>query len=340
MRILIDVTHPAHVHFFKGAAKIWKQHGHEVRFVAREKEITTQLLNEYVIPFETLSKIRKGLLGLSIELIEHQANLLRIIKEFRPDVILNIGGTFVVHVGRLKGIKTCVFTDTEHAKLANSITFPFASYICTPESFSMDLGKTHFRYNGYQELAYLHPQHFKPNLATLDHLELEPETYFVLRFVSWGASHDVGQRGLSDNEKIQLVEGLISRGRVLITSEGELPKGLESYKMSINPIYIHDLLYFAKMYIGEGATMATEAAILGTPSIYLNPLGSGNMSEIIHKYQLMYHFTDTPIPIDKILDFVDDKTLKSTHKGRLEHLLEDKIDVTQWMVKFVEQMRV
>ncbi len=42
MKILIDVTHPAHVHFFRGAARELTDRGHQVRFVAREKEMTTR----------------------------------------------------------------------------------------------------------------------------------------------------------------------------------------------------------------------------------------------------------------------------------------------------------
>jgi len=72
MRILIDISHPAHVHFFKHASRIWQEHGHAVKFVARNKEITFQLLEDYQIPYRGLSTIRKGLAGLGVELIEHQ----------------------------------------------------------------------------------------------------------------------------------------------------------------------------------------------------------------------------------------------------------------------------
>jgi len=337
MKILIDVTHPAHVHFFKGATRIWQEHGHEVKYVARDKEITTQLLEEYHVPFTTVSKIRKGLLGLSVELIEHQVRLVPVIKDFRPDVILNIGGTFVVHVGRLMGVKTFVFTDTEHAKLSNSITFPFATRVCTPDSFSENLGEKQVRYAGYQELAYLHPNCFSPNPEVHRDLDLgDKERFFILRFVSWGAAHDVGKRGFSTEDKIRLVERLKQQGRVLITSESQLPGNLKPYRLQVNPTHIHDLLHYASMYIGEGATMATEAAILGTPSVYVNPLGSGNLNEITNKYRLMYHFDHSDTALEKILLLAKDKGLKHKHQSRREKMLEDKIDVTAWMVDYIE----
>ena len=117
MKILIDISNPSHVHYFKHAARILQEHGHAVKFVARNKEITFQLLNEYNIPYQGLSTMRKGLAGLAVELLEHQSRLAGVAREFKPDVMLNIGGTFIAHVGKLMGIKTVVFTDTESARL-------------------------------------------------------------------------------------------------------------------------------------------------------------------------------------------------------------------------------
>jgi len=339
MRILVDVTHPAHVHFFKGAAQDLADRGHQVRFVAREKEMTTQLLEEYDIPFQKLSKIRKGLLGLAVELIEHQSRLFGVIRKFHPDVILNIGGTFIVHVGKLTGVRTCVFTDTEHAKLSNAITFPFASHICTPESYIHSLSDKQIRYKGFQELAYLHPNQFTPDPKVLSQLGLrEDERFFILRFVSWGASHDVGLHGLSPRGQLALVDGLKKYGKVLITSEGDLPEALQPNRMNVSPTLIHDLLFYASMYIGEGATMASESAILGTPSVYVSPLELGYLDELEEKYQLMYHLRKGDADIEGILDLAKDPNLKQKHKTRQKRMLEDKTDVTAWIVKFIESL--
>jgi len=340
MRILIDVTHPAHVHFFRRAARDLADRGHQVQFVAREKEMTTQLLEEYDIPFQKLSKIRKGLLGLAVELIEHQSRLFQVIRKFHPDVMLNIGGTFIVHVGKLTGVKTCVFTDTEHAKLSNTITFPFASHICTPESYIHTLSEKQIRYKGFQELAYLHPNQFTPNPKILPQLGLrEDERFFILRFVSWGASHDVGLQGLSHKGQLDLVNGLAEFGRVFITSEGDLPESLQPYRLNVSPTLIHDLLFYASMYIGEGATMASESAILGTPSIYISPLELGYLDELEEKYQLMYHLRKGDADIEKILALAKDPELKQEHNNRLRRMLEDKTDVTAWIVNFIESLK-
>ena len=339
MNILIDLAHPAHVHFFKNAYRIWMEHGHNILLVAREKDVTLQLLQDYGYPHSSLSKMGKGIIGLTWELIQHSAKLLKIARDFQADVILEIGGTFIVHIGKLLRINTCVFYDTEHDKYSNAFVYPLASWICTPSSYKDDLGKKHLRYDGYQELAYLHPNHFLPNPDILSLFNLEKDqTFFILRFVSWSAFHDIGYNGLSTNEKISLIEELNQLGRVLISSEGDLPEVLQPFQFQMSPIHMHDLLYYASMYIGEGATMASEAAMLGTPSVYINPLGSGNIDELVHKYHLIYHLQENPENIETIIELARDKNLKELHQIRRLDMLQEKIDVTAWMVEFVESI--
>lgn len=50
MKILIDINHPAHVHFFKNPIEILKKEGHEVVVTSRNKEFALQLLDDLKIP--------------------------------------------------------------------------------------------------------------------------------------------------------------------------------------------------------------------------------------------------------------------------------------------------
>jgi len=339
MKIIIDISHPAHVHFFRYAYEIWQEHGHQVKLVARDKDVTLKLLDDYNYPYEVLSKQGSGLTGLSIELLTHAKKLYKLAKDFKADVIMEIGGTFIVHVCKLLRIKGVVFTDTEHARLSNAITFPFATKICTPTSYMDNLGPKQVRYNGFQELAYLHPNYFMPNPESLTASGLQKdEKFYVVRFVSWGASHDVGKVGLTNEEKIRLVKGLSRHGKVLIASEGELPSELEPFKVRISPTKIHDLMYYAQMYVGEGATMASEAAILGTPSVYINPLILGYLNEINNKYHLLLQFSKGEPAITKVLELAENQNLKNEFRTRHDLMLNEKIDVTAWMVDFIESL--
>ena len=64
---------------------------------------------------------------------------------------------------------------------------------------------------------------------------------------------------------------------------------LEKYKIPIPPERMHDALYYSSLYIGEGATMASECAVLGTPAIYANNLSAGTLEEQRSKYGLVFY---------------------------------------------------
>jgi len=200
-----------------------------------------------------------------------------------------------------------------------------------------DLGKKQIRYNGYTELTYLHQKYFKPDPSTLDKIGISKnENFVVLRFVSWSAIHDIGQKGIKN--RVNFVRELEKYGCVLITSEGKLEKSLEKNRITLSPEKFHDLLYYATLYIGEGATIASEAAILGTPSIYVSSLAGslGYLDELEQKYDLMYSFANSDEALKKAIEILEIPNIKEDWRIKKEYMLSDKIDVTDFMIKFIE----
>lgn len=339
MKILIDINHPAHVHFFKNLIWAFENRGFTIFITARGKEITTDLLERYGFQFEVVSTIGKGILGLTRELLVHQRAVYRILKMNEIDLVLSIGGTFNVHACKLLHIPSLVFTDTEHAKFQNSITFPFATKIVTPSCYRDKIGRKQVRYNGYHELAYLHPNYFKPNPAVLDEIGLDKDdTFIIMRFVSWDASHDIGQHGIQD--RTALVRELEKYGQVFITSEGRLDGGLAKYQIKVSPEKMHDLLYYATLLYGESSTMASECAVLGTHAIFCDFAGRGYTDEEEERYGLVYNFKldedSIRSSLEKAVDLLEDNDLKNLGQNKREKLLEDKIDATAFMIWFIE----
>ena len=337
MKILVDIGHPAHVHLFKNMIWDLESNGNEVLITVRDKEITRNLLDAYGFEYKCIASYHKTMVGKMINMFRRTLKLYQIAKKFNPDVMVGVSNLHIAHVGKLIKKPSVIFTDTEHAALQNVLTFPFATAICTPSCFKEDLGKKQVRYKGYHELAYLHQNYFKPNPEVLDEIGLSKDgTFIILRFVSWSASHDVGQRGIQN--KIELVRELEKYGKVFITSEGKLEGDLEKYKIKVSPEKLHDLLYYATMYIGEGATMATEAGILGTPSLYTSSLVGtmGNFEELENKYGLVYSFRDSNQAFEKAIELLEKENLKKDWQNKREKLLNDKIDVTAFMTWFIE----
>ena len=339
MNILVDIGHPADVHFFKNFLWEMQKKGHELFINTVSKDVTIDLLEEYNFRYELYGKRSATFLGHALEVAKRDFQIYKLQKKYNIDIIVGVADMFGAHVSKLTKAKSIIFTDTEHAKIINSLTFPFSDVVCTPSCFRKDLGKKQIRYDGYHELAYLHPNYFTPNPAVLDEIGLgKDDTFIIMRFVSWTASHDVGQHGIRD--KTALVRELERYGQVFITSEGRLDAGLEEYKIKVAPEKMHDLLYYASLYVGEGATMASEAAVLGTHAVYVNTLRLGYTDEEEERYDLVYNFSDEKTmekeAFDKALELLENNNLRKDGKRKREKLLKDKIDVTTFMVEFVE----
>jgi predicted glycosyltransferase len=339
MKILIDIGHPAHVHFFKHAIWNLQQQGHSVFLSAREKDVTLSLLEHYKFEFRILSSIGRGRFGLIREFLQREFALMRLLKEYNPDVVTGIGGDFIAPVAKILGVPSIIFTDSEPVPVDNILAYPFATALCTPTCFEKDLGKRHIRYNGYHELAYLSPDCFSPDPGVLFKVGLdENEPFSVLRFVAWKASHDIGQSGISFEKKQELVQTLKRYGRVFITSEDKLHEDFEQYRINLPAYQIHDLMHYAQLFMGDGATMATEAAILGTPAVRSSSmaLNMGNFVELMNRYKLVFSYYDFDEALEQAVKILEKPDSKEEWKLRRNKMLAEKIDVTQFILNTLE----
>lgn len=338
-RVISTIQHPAHVHFFRNAIGELEERGYDVHVFAREKDIVLELLDAYGIEYRTLASEPGNLYELAKVQARYEYEVIKRARELNPAALLAIAEPSITHASLASDGTSVLFSDTEHATIQNSLAFPFADVICTPDSFWDDLGSNHVRYSGFHELAYLHPNRFTPDPAVLDRVGVdEDETVVVLRLVSWTAAHDVGKRGMQDVER--LVETLEEAGsRVLITSETELPPSLADRQVTVPPHQIHDLLSYADLLIGESATMAIESALLGTPAIFVSPFSAGVLEELEDRYGLVFSRSETETPA--ILTALATKILEADPEiweQRRRALLDEKIDTTEFIVHAVEQV--
>ncbi len=86
--------------------------------------------------------------------------------------------------------------------------------------------------------------------------------------------------------------------------------------------------------------MATEAAILGTPVIRSNSFvgkkDMGNFIELEKKYGLILNIRDPKKVIRKVKELIQNPDLKKEWRDKREKLLENKCDITKFMVWFIE----
>ena len=332
MNIFVNISHPAHVHFFKHAIAELSERGHNIIVGARYKEFTIELLKAYNIKHITLTRKGDGFSGLVKELCEQQFKLFKLIKKNPIDIMLQIGGIFNAPVGKLFGIPTLAFSDTENDNITNKIAFGLSRHVFSPSCFDHATGgrwKKQILYPGYHELAYLSPLFLKDTI--------KPGSNILLRFVGWGAGHDIGETGLSDIQKIELVNLLKDYGKIFISSEGPLPKEIQTFACSFHPVDMHDFIKTCKLIVGESATMASEAACLGVPAIFISNTGRGYTTEQDVKYDLIRHYklNQWEEIIVTLTKWAQADIYTDWQKKR-RTMLNDKMEVTQWLVDLVE----
>lgn len=340
MRIAVDLSHPAHFHFFRNAIETWKMQGHDVLILAREKDLTLPLLDETGWPYQCLSRARQGKSGLAIELVEHGSKAWRLLGKHRCQVAVAVSGAFIAYAARLRGIPLLVYYDTEHAKIANKISYPLATRIFTPRAYQQDLGAKHERYNGYQELAYLHPSRFKPDPAALAVEGLQPgEPFTFVRLVSWTSHHDTHDFGVTNLHEV--VRRLEKYGRVLISAESPLPDDLKDYARKGRHGDVHHVLGFARLFFGESATMASEAAQLGVPGIFLSTSSRGYTDEQEKQYQMVFNFNGERARQELALkcaeEILADPETPRLFRQRHDRMMQEVIDVTALVLESVQK---
>jgi uncharacterized protein len=104
--------------------------------------------------------------------------------------------------------------------------------------------------------------------------------------------------------------------------------------------HIHHFLAFASLLVGESATMASECAVLGTPSFYISPIGRGYTDEQEKKYGLVFNFTGERFHSDwlaKVREVLREPGLTLRTREGHARLIADKIDTTTWMSNFFER---
>jgi predicted glycosyltransferase len=198
----------------------------------------------------------------------------------------------------------------------------------------------HFTYPGYHELAYLHPKRFSPDPAKLAAFGLRPdEAYSIVRFVALRAVHDVSERGLTNAQRHALVDALATHGRVLISSEGPLPEALEPLRLRGPVQDIHHIIAHAQVLVGESATMASEAAVLGVPAVYIATTRRGYTDDEEQRYGLVRYFPNGRFEeaLRVVGEFFANEPPRVWAARARARLLAEKIDVTQWMVDYFHE---
>lgn len=354
MNVLFVSGHPAQVHNFRNVRNELIGKGHNVFWLTTPKDIATNLLDIYHIPYQTLRKPNKDIVSKAWTLFRNVLCEIRFLRKYRIDVAITRTCPYTTIAAKICGVKHIIIDDTEHAAHKMKIFSNQVDAIVLPQCFDFELRSDELRFPGNIELFYLHSNRFTPS-PVWDLLKIKPDTRFaIVRFVKWDAWHDtelVG--GFTLDQKLELVARLQKHMRVFISSETELPTDLEPYRIQIPIERMHDVQAAASLFVGESATMASESVVLGTPAIYIDEVGRGYTDEEARE-QLLWMYRPVPSGeqlksdepnwifggvkecIEKAEEIVSSSFDTTEYAQRYKNWIATKIDCTAFLTWFIE----
>lgn len=373
MKILVYMGHPAHFYLYKNAIINWREHGHTVEILIKKKDILQQLLDNQGWEYHNiLAEGRKNSkIGMAWGMVKRAIRQNQFCAEYKPDLLTgtSVENSFIGPLRRIPVIN-CNEDDAAVVPLYAKLSYPGASAILNPivcNSGKWDNKAT--KYPSYQELAYLHPNHFTPSKEVVKGYGIDVEKpYFIFRFASLNAHHDKGIKGINKEIAQRLVEILKPHGQIYITSERPLEPEFEPYRIKINPLDMHHVMAYASLYIGDSQTMAAEAGVLGTPFVrfndfvgrigYLDELEEGltpgpsltergvraeYLEKITHHYDLGVGIkASAEGSVERLCQTVERlaampaEERKRVYGERRQQMLADKIDYAKFLTWFIE----
>jgi hypothetical protein len=295
LHFLFDLNHPAHVHLFRPLIGRLLEEGRAVTVMAADVPILKSILEYHQIPYVVSGQKGKSL---RVKFLRQLQKIIFASGQLKNGH-LNIGTGVSVALpvlGAFSPLHTIVLDDDDKkaTPVFAAISHTLASVVLRPSALLHEKGHPRtVYYNGYHELAYLHPAQFSPDRAVLPEQGLAAgEPFFILRLVALKAHHDRGVKGLNKDDLERITGVLRPYGRIFVSSEegSRLPEGLEPIR--VHPARIHHLMAFARMVVSDGQTMCSEAACLGVPSVRINDFAGriSYLQEQEEKWQLTFGF--------------------------------------------------
>jgi len=343
-KILVYLGHPAHFHLYKNSIVNWKKNGHKVIIIIKKKDVLENLLQS--VGFEYTNILKEGRkdtkMSMFFGMLKRTIRLMNYCLKNKPDILT---GTSVENsfIGKILHIPVVNVGEDDAAvvPLYAQLSYPTASTILNPRvCHSGKWDKKAIKYDSYQELAYLHPNHFIPEKHIVEKYFSIKKQYFIIRFVKLTAHHDFGIQGINAKIAQKIVDILKPHGDIYITSERELEPQFEQYRIIINPLDIHHVMAFAQLCIGDSQTMAAEAGVLGVPFVRFNDFVGriGYLRELEDNYNLGYGIKTNEL--EKLYLTIYELAImpnrKEIFQERRKKMLSEKIDFAKFLTWFIE----
>lgn len=341
MRVGIFTNTPAHVHLYRNAIAELQDRGHEIVVFARDDGCALDLLEYFGIDYYQYASRDTTKRNLFLKLPSHLRNIYRIVRKEDLDLVFGMGiySAFAGAVSRTPAISV---TDSEPMASRHVATSPFVKAFLTPATFTRNLGKKHYTFDGFKETAYLHPDVYASTGTIREELGVGDDPFVLIRFNAFNGHHDVGRRGFTAAQKEELIARLSEHATVFVSDEtGVLDFDQNAARpYDAHPALMHEALAEAELLIADTQTMITEAALLGTPAIRSNSFvgdeDMGNFKEL-ERTGLVYNFSEFDPVVSTAEELLARSDTKEVWEQKRTEFLSGKCNLTALIVDIVER---
>lgn len=323
MNILFDLNHPVDVNFFKNAIKILSKSGHNIVITYRNRgrlgKIVKFELGEFA-PIK-IGQHQKTFIKKITGQLTRDLKFLSFQRRKKIDISVCFGATNAI-ASWLNGIPYLAFDDDFEYKIPFYHANLFSTRHIMPAYIPVNKKNIH-HYNGFKELAYLHPRYFSPRVDELKRYELLPGKYVFIREIA-NVSLNYQKQNLLLTKIVNFIKNLGLE--IVLSLENKDLKYLYGRDCIIlkEPVKdIYSLMRFALFVISSGDTVAREAVLLGTPAIY-----TGGRSMAVNDELIKSGFMFKENKLENIINQIVKLSIKS-EKERMKRPVADKINY-QW----------
>lgn len=339
MNILFDISHPAHINFFRNSIYHFHNDPNYNVYVTCLRRGKLPKIVKKELPDINLTFVGRHR-GTKFSII-FEANILKffqllnfVIKN-KIKFGLSVGSVPLGSVMSLLNKKNIQFDDDPERKKIIVLKKKTATEIYTPPVVK-PAGKIKNFY-ALKEWAYLSPKYFKSNSEVLEELNLKPKEYIFIREVSIGSLNYMNQL---PGVVLSFADKIPKEKKVILSLEDKSLSNMypEDWIILKEPVKdIHSLIYYSFALISSGDSMAREGAQLGVPSIYCG-IREMKSNKFMLKHGMLYEKKPEDVS-PFIKEIIENKIILPNQQEFRETLNNKWDDVTQLIINKTEQYK-
>lgn len=328
--VVIDIAHYPQVNFFKYVIAALTGKNVKVYVILRPRGNLVPIFEKECpdVSYVLIGEHKKTISGKIFDIVKRDIAFLRYLRKIEFDAGVACGSINLAHTARFFGKPFITFGDDIEYKLGYYLVHPFATREVRPK-YVPARGKNLLKYNGFKELAYLHPNHFTPDKKALEPYNLNPYEYVFIREVSSGS---LNYRGAEMGKLSKILNYLKEKDlKIILSIEDKSLINLFKEHCTIlkEPVGdIHSLLHFAAFTVSSGDSLARGSCLVGTPAIYTGGRDMAINNELIRR-SCMFKVEDER-SIKNTIDHIIENDIKKEVEARITHAIEHEwVDTTE-----------